>query len=327
VWQCQESNHWTSCHPAMGALIEAQQDSTFQIIVHEAKRYFIEKYNGSMGRQSNLRTADQRPIRRVQIKAWVQPRADSADMTASDEEKAIDYLIGMPMQNPNREMVTEEGSAEPERRGAGDQGRTQGFDRQDVGAQSKGQTQVAESREIVMNPNWELLTKDDDVWETMATYCEMDEEPEEIEAVWRWTGDSPIEDGLERHEDALLYIPDRLDAADLLRTGRFEEDGSGAQMMNITLCTTVEQAIELNTFENECDDNGNVTVFACNVVLDEEQRAQLEGEEYIEMTNPKHIELVMCGSINLEKLKAANSEQDFNDEPNPGPMTDARRMH
>jgi len=306
VWQYQDSNRWTACHPAMAALIETQQNSTFQIIVHGEKTdvlprsrsssqmFFIEKYNGSQGRLTNLRTSDQRPIRRVQIKAWVQPGAD-APTEPSAEEKAIDFMIGaVGMENPGplSEHIPNTNT---------------GDDRE----ANAVRTHCEPEREVVMNKEWEILTTDDDVWETMATYCEMDESPDDIEAVWRWTGASPIADGLNKYDDALVYIPERDDAVDLLETGRFEGgDGSDAKMINITLCATVAKAIELNTFEDECDDKGNVKVFACNVVLNEEQREQLEDEEFIEMTNAQLIELVMCGSINLEKLKEANPVDD-----------------
>jgi len=48
-------------------------------------------------------------------------------------------------------------------------------------------------------------------------------------------------------------------------------------------------------------------VFLCNVFVDEESAQQLKNEdiEHCNLTNVKHIELVSCGMMNLEKLKEA----------------------
>jgi len=295
VWQFQDSNRWTPCHPAMGQLIEEQQNSTFQIIVHDTEqpqtKYFIEKYNGSMGRQTNLRTSNQRPIRRVQIKAWAQP-GDDVQTEPSDEEKAIDIYIGMPVEDAPGPVP------EPIKKTT------------DKELKEVPTAAAVESKEVVMNEKWKLQTADGDVWETMATLC-VDDEVKEIETAWRWTGSSPIAPGLEKHRDLLLYIPEPDDAVEVLENGSFEEgDDSDARQINITLCATVEKAIELNTFADECDDDGNVQVFACHVVLDEEQRKELEEEDSCTVTNARHIELWACASINLEKLRAANPLDD-----------------
>eukprot|EP01084_Bolivina_argentea_P294359 506446_1 len=70
VWQYQESNKWKAHHEEMGMMIDQIPPRTDLIIEHGSRKYFIEKYNRQQGRQTNLRTRNQRMIRRIRIHVW-----------------------------------------------------------------------------------------------------------------------------------------------------------------------------------------------------------------------------------------------------------------
>jgi len=109
----------------------------------------------------------------------------------------------------------------------------------------------------------------------------------------------------------VFYIPDAHDAALLFHTGTFGGYGSSdAKRVNLTICKSVEKAIELNTFDGESDADGKIKVFMCNVYVDEEAELQLKNDdiEQCNLTNVQHIELVMCGMMDLEMLKEAVDE-------------------
>ncbi len=70
VWQYQESNKWKAHHEEMGQMIDQIPPRTDLIIEHGSRTYCIEKYNRQQGRQTNLRTRNQRMIRRIRIHVW-----------------------------------------------------------------------------------------------------------------------------------------------------------------------------------------------------------------------------------------------------------------
>jgi len=306
VWEYQDSNRWIACHPAMGKLIDDMPNNTYQLIRHESRQYFIEKYNSSMGRQTNFRSGNQRSIRSVEIKVWAQ-HCDEDERNEEDEQKShdiamtkFDEWMGVPTEPkseatsfPQMEANLVEGSM--------------------ANHSMEGSVNVTggtETSELSMNEKWTLVDDDDDVKEIMIDQLMLEEDTEDL-TVWKWEGDrvdqTQISSGLEKVED-VFYIPDNQDAALLFHAGTFGGYGaSDAKRVNLTICKSVEKAIELNTFAGESDAEGKIKVFVCNVFVDEESAQQLKNEdiEHCNLTNVKHIELVTCGMVDLEKLKEA----------------------
>jgi len=70
VWQFRESTEWAACHPAIADIVEEMSVGTMLRVHHLQKRLFIEKYNDSMARRTNTRTANQRSLRRVALTVW-----------------------------------------------------------------------------------------------------------------------------------------------------------------------------------------------------------------------------------------------------------------
>jgi len=90
VWQYQVSTKWNAHHPDMAKLIDQIPPRTDVIIEHGQRRYFIEKYNKQQGRQTNVRTRNQRMIRRIRIHVW-------ATKTNPIFAKAIPRIVPDPM--------------------------------------------------------------------------------------------------------------------------------------------------------------------------------------------------------------------------------------
>merc|ERR1719334_226913 len=300
VWEYQDSNRWIACHPAMGKLIDDMPNNTYQLIRHESRQYFIEKYNSSMGRQTNFRSGNQRSIRSVEIKVWAQHGDEEERNMEEDEMKSHD--IAMTKFDEWMGVPTEPKSDGPEYQHT-EVSRVEGSNRS-----MEGSVHVTGSPDLSMNENWTLCTSDDDETEAMATHCSMDDDIDHL-TVWKWEGNQceTVPSGLVKVED-VFYIPDSHDAALLFHTGTFGGYGaSDAKRVNLTICKTVEKAIELDTFDGESDADGKIKVFVCNVYVDEEMKQQLENDELenCNLTNVQHIELVLCGMVNLEMLQEA----------------------
>jgi len=278
LWQYQDSNRWIACHPAMGKLIESMPPGSFQLIRHESRQYFIEKYNETMGQQTNYKSGNQRSIRRVNIKVWAQHAdEDEEEESKVDQDDAMMAWMGMET------------------------------------APSKSCHSSSPSNEIVLDrkdyDNWKLLTVDDDQWEMMVSECRMEDENEEdkekMSGVWDWDGDefvAPNAPGLNQREDVYVML-DADEAEELFKYGKFGGDDktSMAKRVNVTVCESMERAVEL--FDGDCDADGNVKIFMCNVWLDENQEEQLDEDENCNMTDVHHIHLSLCCSINLSLLK------------------------
>jgi len=277
LWQYQDSNRWIACHPAMAKLIESMRPGSFQLIRHESRQYFIEKYNETMGQQTNYKSGNQRSIRRVNIKVWAQHAdEDEEEESKVDQDDAMMAWMGMET------------------------------------APSKSCHSSSPSNEIVLDrkdyDNWKLLTVDDDQWEMMVSECRMEDENEEdkekMSGVWDWDGDefvAPNAPGLNQREDVYVML-DADEAEELFKNGKFGgDDASMAKRVNVTVCESMERAVEL--FDGDCDADGNVKIFMCNVWLDENQEEQLDEDENCNMTDVHHIHLSLCCSINLSLLK------------------------
>jgi len=319
LWQYQDSNRWIACHPAMGKLIESMPPGSFQLIRHESRQYFIEKYNETMGRQTNYRSGTQRPIRSVKIQVWAQHGDEDENENEEEEEAEVKHddammvWMGLPKSTHSsvpKEVESIHSKEGSESNGDGNEDEKEGHS---TGENQTEKNEKNKKSEIVLDRNeydhWKLLTVDDDEWEIMVTECQMeDEDKEKMSAVWRWVeedgnedkDDSALDD-LEEVED-LYVILDAEDAEEVFRTGTFGGNGS-AKRANITVSQSLERAFEL--FDGDCDADGNVKVFACTVYLDEEQKEQLEDDENCNVTEVERIALNLCCSINMDLLKEA----------------------
>jgi len=189
VWQFRESTEWAACHPAIARFVEGMPNGALLRVHHLQKEWRIEKYNESMARRTNIRTANKRPLRRVTVTVW----RSSGGQSIKNDVDPISFWMG-PL-NPTQRLTS-----------------------------NQKVPVIVKDRQSYSN--WKLLSVDDSDWEMFAAEFGVENDLEQISGCWRWTGSAlpiPHRDDLER-VNQLYFVPDPEAAARLFEDGGFGSD-------------------------------------------------------------------------------------------------------
>jgi len=280
VWQFAESDHWRAHHPAMGAMIEDIPAHTDLVLRHGARQYFVEKYNKCQGRQTNVRTANQRMIRSVRVHVWAPkhnpiraaaiPKPIITRAAISDASIAIDpkydaYITGKRSPSPkvsvSKSKSTRIPHSEPPRGSSlsVDSEPPRGSSLSVAAAVAVNGPLPSELQtkaggvvmDMVQYPNWELMDEDEEVFETLVDECANGR----FSGIWlaafahSLTSKKSLlksRKGLSQ-EYGLYYLPNAADAKAIFEQGLVEGAFSNlTAFCNLTVCSTVRRAFELS---------------------------------------------------------------------------------
>jgi len=338
VWQYQVSNKWAAHHADMARLIERIPPRQDLIIEHGARRYFIEKYNRQQGRQTNLRTQNQRMIRRIRIHVWAPKEnpifAKAIPVIATEEQFDSFFYNTRAAPRPPRETNVAASVA-----AAAGQGNTAA--RFHLHRSEPPQNQIASEREKRLSaaqkvvPSqltrvdskysvigdtrqysaWRALDDDEDEdYQTLMRECGM--RADAFSAVWnhlvppseallQFATQAQSSSGEYRLATPLFYIADAFEEQDvaIMEQGFVAAAAAAMDVEQFTFFGKVASAME--AFSGDADGDNNIKIFMCSVYLTPPQQTDLQQNGEVNVEDVSTIQLVACACVNVFVLKKA----------------------
>ena len=152
--------------------------------------------------------------------------------------------------------------------------------------------------------NWEsaMDNPDDPDIETLTSECGIDEK--QCSGLWMYVGPKPlIPTKISKGEktETLYYVPDGDDVEDIMNKGL---DTAGSYATNFPFFNSVSRAIQVISNDAQ-DDNNNITIFYCEVTLDQIQQNALSQTHEVTVTDIKKIEFLAAAAVNINILRNA----------------------